>query len=300
MADSDTLFARLCASRYALIKANHPGEGRRKRKLRVAEEFWSLSADDKKKLVQDLPAFDPNAPYDFLTDGDPADEVTDKVPGEGLIVRTDYSNETAWTTFCDKVREAQEELFSDSQETPEEADMAADADESDADEAMDEDQDEDDEEEEGPPVLFHIINPSDPSDRLQLSHISNLAALRLLNDVSIRKAPLPPFGSGIKRIKPPNRLIDHDGWQEIYTGKTIWVYDATSNQDGCARLVSQKSAEAPYGTATGDSWRAKATHLPELQANIASGAIKIDFGGMDRWDHNERQRNLQEATLPMQ
>ena len=50
-------------------------------------------------------------------------------------------------------------------------------------------------------------------------------------------------------MRPPNRLVDHDGWQEVYSGKTVWIYDAKSNQDQCVRLVSQKSA-AMYGTAT--------------------------------------------------
>jgi hypothetical protein len=28
---------------------------------------------------------------------------------------------------------------------------------------------------------------------------------------------------------------------------------------------------------------------------MASGAIRVDFGGLDRYDHNERQRNMAEA-----
>jgi hypothetical protein len=43
-------------------------------------------------------------------------------------------------------------------------------------------------------------------------------------------------------------LIDLDGWQEIYHGKTIWIYDAKSNVDQCVRLVSHHSDF--YGTAT--------------------------------------------------
>lgn len=39
--------------------------------------------------------------------------------------------------------------------------------------------------------------------------------------------------------------------------------------------------------------------MPELHLNLVSGAMKIDFGGLDRWDHNERQRNLSEAHLPV-
>ena len=36
---------------------------------------------------------------------------------------------------------------------------------------------------------------------------------------------------------------------------------------------------------------------PELQVNLSSGTMTIDFGGLDRWDFNERQRNLAEAEI---
>jgi len=241
-----------------------------------------------------------------LNDEDPSDEISNAAPGVGIIVRTDYSDEKAWNEFCDKLKEAQDELFSESPETPNDTEMGVEGQESEDDDE-DEDEDADDNEQpEGsssqPPILFHTLSPPSPSSRTYLSTTitSSLAALRLLNDVSLRPTPLPAIGSGIKRLKPGNRLIDHDGWQEIYVGKTIWIYDGKSNQDGCAKLVSQKSAEAPYGTATGDTWRARASHIPELQANIASGAITIDFGGMDRWDYNERQANLQYAVQSIQ
>jgi hypothetical protein len=29
------------------------------------------------------------------------------------------------------------------------------------------------------------------------------------------------------------------------------------------------------------------------------GAMRIDFGGLDRWDYLERQRNLLEAEVPL-
>lgn len=46
-----------------------------------------------------------------------------------------------------------------------------------------------------------------------------------------------------------------------------------------------------------DSWRPRVSFLPELQVNLVSGAMKIDFGGLDRWDFKERQRNLAETEL---
>jgi hypothetical protein len=48
---------------------------------------------------------------------------------------------------------------------------------------------------------------------------------------------------------------------------------------------------------SGDSWRARVTHICELQVNLHFGGMKIDFGGLDRWEYCERQRNMQEANL---
>ena len=46
---------------------------------------------------------------------------------------------------------------------------------------------------------------------------------------------------------------------------------------------------------SGDSWRARVSHMCEIQVNLSSGAIRIDFGGLDRWDFIERSRNVLEA-----
>ena len=35
--------------------------------------------------------------------------------------------------------------------------------------------------------------------------------------------------------------------------------------------------------------------MAELQASLAARALRIDFGGLDRWDFVERQRNIREA-----
>ena len=45
----------------------------------------------------------------------------------------------------------------------------------------------------------------------------------------------------------------------------------------------------------GDSWRVKVSHMCELQINISTGTIVIDFGGMDKYTYEERVRNLREA-----
>lgn len=179
----------------------------------------------------------------------------------GVLVRTDFSDEHAWESFAQKLRDAQAELV---------AELASGGGDVDADVPMDDatpsspvgepstsvasapttDKDGDEEESDADsttaPDIISILDPSDPAERARFNGISNLTALRLFNDVDIRTAPTPP--AGIKRISPPNPLVDQGGWQEIYTGKTLWIYDARSNVDQCARLVSQEGDF--YGTAT--------------------------------------------------
>lgn len=169
----------------------------------------------------------------------------------GLILRTDFTNDEAWNAFRQKVQAAQKELLSDlsggdtgasssgqeasssNSQAPSEL-AKADNDES-SDESFDE-----------LPDIVKIIDPSDEADRQKLTNISNIAALRLFNNVDIR--PAPPPAAGTKRISPQNPLIDQGGWQEIYVGKNVWIYDSISNKDECARVVSQEGDF--YGTAT--------------------------------------------------
>ena len=101
-----------------------------------------------------------------------------------------------------------------------------------------------------PAPLIKVINPVSTEHRLIFTDMSNLRALRLFNDLDIRFSPSPP--PGMTRISPPNRLIDQAGWQEIYSGRNIWIYDASSNTDQCVRLVSQQGNI--YGTATYNHW----------------------------------------------
>ncbi|KAI0374076.1 hypothetical protein BV20DRAFT_1111119 [Pilatotrama ljubarskyi] len=301
---------------YAAIKARFPGEGRRKWRLRVAELFWSLSPEQKTSylsLISRNPLSEETIEdADFTTDDDPLDAISDDAPGIGILLRTDYSDEEAWQAFYNKLQEAETEFASEAAPEGTDAQAAVRGDgpsaaqaaasssaDAEGDTAMvDEDPEADAEADGGggdAAPIFFVINAS-PAERMMFTGISNLTALRLLNDVEVRRSPTPPTGT--KRIRPPNRLIDHDGWQEVYTGKTVWIYDARSNQDQCARLVSQKGA-AMYGTATADSWRARVSHICELQVNLASGAMTIDFGGLDRWDYEERARNLGEAVRPI-
>ncbi|EIN11720.1 hypothetical protein PUNSTDRAFT_42890 [Punctularia strigosozonata HHB-11173 SS5] len=302
--------------RYAAVKAE--GEGRRKTILRVAQEFWGLPPEAKAELlhrsntstfpstagspvaqqIKTLPA--------WQTDEDPFDEIAIHTAGLGILVRTDFTDDDAWQSFLAKLREGEQEFAGatnreDAQDAQEDVQMVV---ENPIDNAsgstqeevvMEEGEDgsDDEESEDSPAPIFAVLD----SPRDALENMSNLAALRLVNEVGVR--PAPPLPAGTSRAKPSHRLIDHDGWQEIYTGKPVWIYDARSNADQTARVVSQTSTDSTYGTATGDSWRARVSHICELQVNMAVMGMKVDFGGLDRWDYHERKRNLEEAVVPL-
>ncbi|CAL1707328.1 unnamed protein product [Somion occarium] len=307
------------AERYEIVKSRFPGEGRRKWRLRVAEEFWKLSADDKAAYATRSVNLNQSESAPYNVDEDPLDFIAgEDAPGLGIVVRADFSNEDAWQTFLTKLQEAEAEFVSEVAIHPEGTEEGDDHGEGDEDQQMNEDEpqassssvvnadEEMDEDEDGPSEsspIFAIFNPTPNSPLRGLlssvhsplasqAHPTNLNILRLLTDVDIRRVPTPPQGT--KRIKPPNRLVDYDQWQEVYKGKGIWVYDERSNVDQCVRVVSLEGS-ACYGTATADSWRARVSHICELQVNLSSGAMTIDFGGLDRYDYGERVKNMEEA-----
>lgn len=189
----------------------------------------------------------PSNSSDFIAESDPFDELSRDTSEIGIVLRTDFTNDDAWQTFHSKLQDAEQTFATENNPEPDDDKMVQDGPEPLNQQTADEAEDSSSEEEEDSSPIFKVINASSPAHRAQFSQISNLTALRLLNDVSIRPAPVPPAGE--KRIKPPNRLVDHDGWQEIYTGKTLWIYDARSNEDQCVRLVNQTSSDM-YGTAT--------------------------------------------------
>lgn len=190
----------------------------------------------------------------------------------GIVVRADFSDENAWNAFLEKLNEAEHEFATELGAKPEDDEddgmdqdgpegQASSSDVTTANEIMDEDDEEDGESEEGmededntgssPSPIFAILNPS-PESALRSflaakGSPSNLTILRLLTDVNVRRAPVPP--PDVKRIKPSNRLVDYHQWQEVYKGKGIWVYDARSNQDQTVRVVSLEGSSS-YGTAT--------------------------------------------------
>jgi hypothetical protein len=181
-------------------------------------------------------------------DDDLFDEITDdEAPGLGILVRTDFSNEEAWRSFLAKLKEGEDEFSpsTDEEQNTETNHQDEPSAASTSDVKMDDDEDDSDSSSDRDPgPIISILDPG-PEIRPYFSGISNLAALRLLSDVDLRKITVPP---NVKRFNPPNPIVDYDGWQEIYHGKTLWIYDATSNRDQSARLVSKRSDF--YGTAT--------------------------------------------------
>ena len=239
------------------MKEQSPADGRRKWHLRVLYNLWPTIDCD--QLLEDIDndlsvcsycqylllyafdlrslKFDDPDPFDYLTDDNQL----------GLIIRTDFSNEEAWSAFCNQVQVSQKDLVSDLTNNSPDQEPASNPEGNDiqkatSDEADDSESDSSNE----PPDFLKILNPVEQSDRIRFTDISNLRALRLFNDVDIRPTPERPVGT--KPISPSCPLIDLLGWQEIYSGKNLWIYDTLSNVDGNVRVVSQTSDF--YGTAT--------------------------------------------------
>jgi hypothetical protein len=253
---------------YASTKSQSPNEGRRRWKLRVAQKFWAsgektlssvsteqimilFTKDPRHSNISQTTAGGTDNNADFHMDSDPFDEASTNREELGILLRTDFSDEAAWLAFYSRLEEGEKEFAAspleevtmmDDQPEPNEANPNGTA----ATTTAEDDSDESDDEN-SLSVIFHVVNPSLPQERALLTNISNLAALRLFNDVDVRQAPTPPPDT--KRIRPPNRLVDSDGWQEVYVGKNLWIYDAKSNSDQCVRVVSQTSSDM-YGTAT--------------------------------------------------
>ncbi|KAI0290397.1 hypothetical protein B0F90DRAFT_1653801, partial [Multifurca ochricompacta] len=297
--------------RYAALKTQFPSLGRRALLLLIADEFWSLDVRAWAALAPPALVSGNDRVLPWAADKDEYDLVDDAgLPG--IILRTDYSpgSDDAWTGFCSVLHDAEHEFFLEDQMfTPASSGGDPNVDEDagmvpalDPDADLDDDNDDDDggeeesdkdegEGEEEELTLFTLISDITAAERF--NDISNLRALRLLFDVSVRAVPMQELGS----TSTPtylNQLTCLRGLQETYDtrGRTLWIFDKRSRADGCVRLVSEAG-----DVATGDSWRVRATHMAELQAGLAARALRIDFGGLDRWDYTERQRNMREADI---
>jgi hypothetical protein len=172
---------------------------------------------------------------------DPWDEITDG-PELGILLRTDYADEQAWQAFFSCLQESEKEFVQDRDNIQEDSNDGTSSAQDDAE--MDGDSEDDEEER---PAVLKVVNPASIVERELFSGISNLTALRLFNEVDVKRI-IPP-GPG-NHISPQNRLIDYAGWKEIYEGKPVWIYDSRSNSDQSVRVVNQGSHSDLYGTAT--------------------------------------------------
>ena len=201
-------------------------------------------------------------------DDDDDDGDGDAAP-PGVVLRTDYTagSDEAWASFCGMLRDGEREFLADQEGSGSTSASTSAPDDDDGDvemapapashslvpasaESGDDDDDDDEgeggsEEAEKELALFSLV-----SDSTRFDGISNLRALRLLFDVSVRTAPtLPsPLGSAHPQHQPKqqqrqdqHRLTCQRGLQETYDarGRTLWIFDARSRIDGCARLVSE-------------------------------------------------------------
>ncbi|KAG8766118.1 hypothetical protein FRC12_007076 [Ceratobasidium sp. 428] len=308
---------------YEEARTQQPGVGRRQLKQSIINRFWGLSKAEKIGAIQNASIAPPADSLSFETDTDPYD-----IPGltnssvvgtRGIVVRTyfDQVDETAWATFLSSLEDLERRSLGsvvDSQ-----------MDESSESESEGEQDDKEQEGESNAPVqdetqitdaaekgqhltttltyeadaIFVVVDPTkqERGEVLQglLAGASNIALLRLFNDALVAPAPGLPANSP-KRIKPGHRLIDEDGFQEVYVGPRVWVWDQQSAKDQTLRLVS--SRVFVYGDATADSWRVKAAHMWDLQVNIDAG-MRIDFSGGTGvgWNVYERERNLKDALI---
>ena len=143
-------------------------------------------------------------------------------------MRTDYStgSNDAWTAFCSALHDAERDFFADQTPSPPVATSPTDDDNDDSDDSDDASSTDDDE-----PPSFALFAPL--SDPAQFNDISNLRALRLFFDVSVRAITQQPVAQ--------HRLSELRGLQETYDarGRTIWIFDVRSRSDGSVRLVSE-------------------------------------------------------------
>ena len=100
--------------KYAARKVAEPHDGRRLRKLKLAQDFWALSREDKRQYEQSMLA-NVGAIQPILEeinkDADPTDDLV--TPGVGLVVRTDFTDDESWNTFCTALTEAEDAFLYD-------------------------------------------------------------------------------------------------------------------------------------------------------------------------------------------
>lgn len=220
----------------------------------MVSDFWALPLEEKERLVQ--LANDPSGQEILLSaqvemDGMPlgtdefADDISDTTDANvmGVVVRTDCTDDAAWSQFVEKLLDAEREFMSPLDDDLEASSGSAgsskqvDTDDADSDESSGSELDS---------SFVFLDPPAGSSFRQKLLGMSNLAALRLLNDVDVARKPMPSQGTQSYSLQ--HRLIGLDGFVERYRGPLVWVYDSRSNTDGAARVISQQSESVESAT----------------------------------------------------
>ncbi|KAH7104847.1 hypothetical protein BKA62DRAFT_741550 [Auriculariales sp. MPI-PUGE-AT-0066] len=285
--------------------ANCGTTGRRALKVSLADGMWRLSKEQRDALAPGDEAVE--AALASFPDKFFFSDLTSSVVAKqkAIIVRTDFSNDAAWAklraTIESDEMEGWKALSTDAEDAEEDLEDGSDEEEGD-----DEGGEEVDEtnEQDAQTATNTAANASSSSSEVPDYHVfifvedaslfngaSNLRVLRALSDVRIVRSISRPLSHSGK-APAPNRLIGKDGLREVYIGPQVWVQDTQSNTDETLRVLL--GAGAMYGTASADSWRAKASRAWELQINMDAG-MTIDFGGKDNWTTSERARNLAEV-----
>ncbi|KAF8339726.1 uncharacterized protein EI90DRAFT_3037590 [Cantharellus anzutake] len=286
-------------------------KGRRATLLEIANSFWGLDPNARRAALNAAESTVVDV-GDLSTLQDPLDFSEPPygiVPQRGVIVRVGFSSDPAWNSFLESVlqteRDGIKELLNTAGAENQEQNDSGGESSSEEDTNLPEEGESSSQRQAGPAPCsppsetFIVIDPSDPTSPYhhlapRLQNATNITLLRLFSDLDIIPTlPVPPQQRIPARASSP--LIDMDGLHEIYEGRTVWVYDEKSNQDGSVRLIVPRPTT--YGLATGDSWRVRAPFIWELQINLSGGNMMIDFGGLDRYDAMERRRNLEETKL---
>ena len=217
----------------------------------MVSDFWKLPAAEKERLAQ--LAADPTGQDIFRAaqkdiDGVPlspleyAEDLSDITESSvlGVVVRTDYTDDEAWSRFVEDLLESEKDLITpldENVDVPESNQASFSGAEQYATENAGSDTD--GSSDSGAESSFAFLDPPESSSlRQNLSGMSNLAALRLLNDVDVASAPAPLAGG--QAISTQHRLINLDGFVENYHGPLVWIYDYRSNTDRAARVVSRR------------------------------------------------------------
>ena len=224
----------------------------------MVANFWALPPEKKEQLAQ--LADDPSGQEILLSAQKEVDEmplgsdgfvedISDTTDSDvlGVVVRTDYTDDVAWSQFVERLLDAEKDLMSPFDDEIEASQTNEPSGSNQPEAEVQDDAESSESSDNGLDSSFTFLDPPvESSFRQRLSGMSNLAALRLLNDVDVARKPMP--SSGTQAYSLQHRLMGLDGFVERYRGPLVWVYDSRSNTDGAARVISQRPESVEAAT----------------------------------------------------